>query len=173
MLRAALPIIASLVIQETSHYMREMLVGKCVISCPINIVLFVLPAPKIVCQIERRMFMLMALKRNQKGLTLIELLAVLVIVGIIAAIAIPAIGGTIAKSKEKADTASEQLIKDAALRYMVDHQDDTTPPTTVDVTTLVTEGYLNATPTFNNKKNTVAIAVTAANNTWTFTITRT
>jgi type IV pilus assembly protein PilA len=61
--------------------------------------------------------MLMALKKNQKGLTLIELLAVLVIVGIIAAIAIPAITGTIAKSKTKADTATEKMVQEAALCF--------------------------------------------------------
>lgn len=37
--------------------------------------------------------------KNQKGLTLIELLAVVVILGIIAAIAIPSIGNIIQKSK--------------------------------------------------------------------------
>ena len=34
-----------------------------------------------------------ALLKNEKGLTLIELLAVIVILGIIAAIAVPSIGG--------------------------------------------------------------------------------
>ena len=40
--------------------------------------------------------------KNQKGFTLVELLAVIVILGIIAAIAIPSIGGIIDKSKEDA-----------------------------------------------------------------------
>ncbi|RIV13331.1 prepilin-type N-terminal cleavage/methylation domain-containing protein, partial [Priestia flexa] len=40
--------------------------------------------------------------KNEKGLTLIELLAVIVILGIIAAIAIPSIGGIIQKSREDA-----------------------------------------------------------------------
>ncbi|CAM4239742.1 type IV pilus assembly protein PilA [Paenibacillus endophyticus] len=97
--------------------------------------------------------MLMALKRNQKGLTLIELLAVLVIVGIIAAIAIPAISGTIEKSKTKADTASEQMIEEAALRYFL--EEDPTPTTgntaTVAQSDLVTKGYLNKAVVFNDK----------------------
>ncbi|WP_419873955.1 prepilin-type N-terminal cleavage/methylation domain-containing protein [Candidatus Pristimantibacillus sp. PTI5] len=117
--------------------------------------------------------MLMALKRNQKGLTLIELLAVLVIVGIIAAIAIPAIGGTIAKSKSKADASSQQLVQEAALRYMVDHQGDTPAVTTVTLATLVNDGYLNATPTFNDGKNNVTISpVLNSNGSWTITVTR-
>ena len=39
---------------------------------------------------------------NEKGLTLIELLAVIVILAIIAAIAVPAIGNIINNSKDKA-----------------------------------------------------------------------
>ena len=48
------------------------------------------------------------LLKNQKGLTLIELLAVIVILAIIAAIAIPAIGNVISNSKDK------QILSDAA-----------------------------------------------------------
>nr|WP_186278741.1 prepilin-type N-terminal cleavage/methylation domain-containing protein [Lysinibacillus sp. BW-2-10] len=40
--------------------------------------------------------------KNEKGLTLIELLAVIVILGIIAAIAVPAIGNIISDSRDKA-----------------------------------------------------------------------
>ncbi|WP_053376945.1 prepilin-type N-terminal cleavage/methylation domain-containing protein [Paenibacillus sp. FJAT-27812] len=94
--------------------------------------------------------MLMALKRNQKGLTLIELLAVLVIVGIIAAIAIPAIGGTISKSKTKADTASEKMIQEAALRYVIEQSPEPADGTVITESTLVSGGYLNAAPTFND-----------------------
>ena len=45
----------------------------------------------------------MKLLKNQKGMTLVELLAVLVILGIIAAIAIPMIGNAISESKQKGE----------------------------------------------------------------------
>lgn len=51
---------------------------------------------------------------NEKGLTLIELLAVIVILGIIAAIAIPSIGGLIDNSKKDAHVANAQQMINAA-----------------------------------------------------------
>lgn len=51
---------------------------------------------------------------NQKGLTLIELLAVIVILAIVAAIAIPAIGGLIENSRIKAVKSDAIMILNAA-----------------------------------------------------------
>jgi type IV pilus assembly protein PilA len=56
--------------------------------------------------------------KNEKGLTLVELLAVVVILGIIAMIAIPSIGGIINNTKKNAHRANAQIIVDAA-RYMI------------------------------------------------------
>jgi type IV pilus assembly protein PilA len=54
--------------------------------------------------------------KNEKGLTLIELLVVIVILGIIAAIAVVSIGGIIGKTKEKAQvTEAVQIINAAKL----------------------------------------------------------
>lgn len=52
--------------------------------------------------------------KNEKGMTLIELLAVLVILGIIAAIAIPMIGNVINDSRDKAILADAQTILSGA-----------------------------------------------------------
>ncbi|HEX7057463.1 MAG TPA: prepilin-type N-terminal cleavage/methylation domain-containing protein [Bacilli bacterium] len=101
--------------------------------------------------------------KNEKGLTLIELLAVIVILAIIAAIAIPSIGGIIAKTKKESHRANAQMILDAA-RYKVSVEDfkpdssgnvsvtlpdgttQSLPVETVTLKTLVDDGFLEAAP---------------------------
>lgn len=76
--------------------------------------------------------------KNEKGFTLVELLAVIVILGIIVAIAIPAIGNIIDSAQEDADDAEDQLIIDAARLYTI-QGDGSLPVTTAE---LHAEGYL-------------------------------
>jgi len=64
--------------------------------------------------------------KNQKGLTLIELLAVIVILAIIAAIAIPAIGNIINNSRVGAAKSDVLNAMSAAELYMADNPDATT-----------------------------------------------
>lgn len=52
--------------------------------------------------------------RNEKGFTLVELLAVIVILGIIVAIAVPAIGNITQRAQTDADLAQIELVLDAA-----------------------------------------------------------
>ncbi|CAM5182954.1 Type IV pilus assembly protein PilA OS=Ureibacillus acetophenoni OX=614649 GN=SAMN05877842_10474 PE=4 SV=1 [Ureibacillus acetophenoni] len=61
--------------------------------------------------------------KNEKGLTLVELLAVIVILGIIAAIAVPAIGNIINDSEIKAVKANALNILNAANLYVTQNPD--------------------------------------------------
>jgi type IV pilus assembly protein PilA len=62
--------------------------------------------------------MLKKFLKNDKGLTLVELLAVIVILGIIAAIAVPSIGNIIEKSRADAVKAEGIQVLNAAKLYV-------------------------------------------------------
>ncbi len=77
--------------------------------------------------------------RREDGFTLVELLAVIVILGIILAIAIPAIGGVITKAQGDADAAEKDLVVDAGRLWFTTKENK--DATWVDVSTLITDGY--------------------------------
>ncbi|GEN34170.1 type II secretion system protein [Aneurinibacillus danicus] len=60
----------------------------------------------------------MGILKNQKGLTLIELLTTIVILGIIFAIAIPVVGNIIDNAKKDAIIASAKQVAAAAKQYI-------------------------------------------------------
>ena len=59
---------------------------------------------------------------NNKGFTLVELLAVLVILVAIMGIAIPSISSSLERTKEKQNNARLEIIKSAAEMYVTDHK---------------------------------------------------
>ncbi|RHW40166.1 type II secretion system protein [Lysinibacillus yapensis] len=79
--------------------------------------------------------------KNEKGLTLIELLAVIVILAIVSAIAIPAIGNIIDNSRYNAVKADAINVINAAQLYYTDNPTETTA---VNVTKLKSEKYLES-----------------------------
>ncbi len=63
---------------------------------------------------------MLKLLKSKKGVTLVELLAVVVILGIIAAIAVPTIGGLIERQEKNAAGATYDTIVEAAILYAED-----------------------------------------------------
>lgn len=75
--------------------------------------------------------------KKENGFTLVELLAVLVILGIIVAIAIPAVGNIIENARGNANKAEVELVEDAARLYFIENEEDE-----VTVQKLIDDGYL-------------------------------
>ncbi|WP_303971281.1 competence type IV pilus major pilin ComGC [Sporosarcina ureae] len=95
-------------------------------------------------------------KLNQKGLTLVELLAVIVILGIIAAIAVPSIGNIIENTKYNAVKADAVNALNAANMYFA--EDSTaTPDSKVTVKELADGGYLEGIGKLEAQKENITI----------------
>ena len=81
-------------------------------------------------------------KLNKKGFTLVELLAVLVILIAITSIAIPTINSALERSKNKQNEQRKRIIESAAELYVSEHK-NTFNKTCIKVETLKNEGYLD------------------------------
>ncbi len=105
--------------------------------------------------------------KDQRGLTLIELLAVIVILGIIAAIAIPSIGGIIGKTKKDAKVAEGIQIINAAKMYTSVHSVSNGDTLVNSATSSVLGDYLD-----NLKDNTFTVTISVGTDgKYTYTLT--
>lgn len=95
---------------------------------------------------------------NKKGFTLVEILAVIVLLGVIIAIAVPAITAMRRNILEKEDADQINSLESAAIYYAQDHEKNeidvinyanglavTTYPINVTVEQLLSEGYIEPT----------------------------
>lgn len=87
--------------------------------------------------------------KSEKGLMLVELLAVIVILAIVAAIAIPAIGNIIENSRIETEKADAMTMISAANLYFAENSTGEAIQT-VSLDTLMSEGYTTSLGYLNN-----------------------
>lgn len=81
-----------------------------------------------------------------KGFTLVELLAVVIILGILGLITVPTVSTIIDSSKERAKTAQIEEVKKAAKNWVADNLSSISEDKTtyVSITTLIETGFIEA-----------------------------
>ena len=79
----------------------------------------------------------------KKGFTLVELLAAIVIVGVIAGIAISLVSDSIKSSREKISDEQKVLIEEACKNYMAKNVFNSNNLTEITVSDLASEGFID------------------------------
>ncbi len=86
-------------------------------------------------------------KKNKKGFTLIEILIVITVIGIIAAVTRPAYQGFVLKSKESTLKKNLYILRDAIDAFSVDNRDKNNMPRyPKDLSELVEKKYIRYIP---------------------------
>lgn len=86
------------------------------------------------------------MKTTNKAFTLVELLAVIVILGIIAFLIFPNVSKTIEESREKAYARQISILEEAAQKYTKEHIDAISEEnsTCISIDNLISSGYISA-----------------------------
>ncbi|MEG1551509.1 MAG: type II secretion system protein, partial [Oscillospiraceae bacterium] len=118
---------------------------------------------------------------NKRGFTLVELMIVIVIMGILVAVAIPIYGAVTATSEKRACQANCEIIEKAAIQYMLnqnkDDLKDITGVSQIEVTpTVIAQFPIEFMQSFNNgfpacsKGGTYTLVLDVANSGKTLTV---
>jgi len=112
--------------------------------------------------------------KNIKGFTLVELLAVIAILGVIITISVVSVSGTINRSTDSGYKIIEDQMVEAAKQYVAENFGSIVNDSVVNLNTLINGGYLKDVKDPANKNDTCdytnsKITVTISGNKYTYT----